>query len=215
MTMQTRMGARGLVLGAVLAVGLTGCGLEAKRSGFLSDYSQLQPNPKYEGTLVYWNAQKPLKAYDRFIVEPVVVHFAPDSKGGGIDPNTLNELAAYFHDQTVKGLTKSGYQVVKDPGPGVLRVRAAITQIDKTVPVANIHPAMKMTGLGLGGASMEAEGTDSQSNDRVFAVTDSRKGSRLDITGGLQWYGNAKSVMEEWAERFVARVDEAHGKTPK
>jgi hypothetical protein len=215
MTMATRMRARGLVLGLALAAGLTGCGLEAKRSGFLDDYSQLQPNPKYEGTMLYLNPQKPLKDYNSFIVEPVVVHFAPDSKGGGIDPETLNELAVYFHDQAVKGLTESGYKVVKDAGPGVLRVRTAITQIDKTVPVANIHPAMKMTGLGLGGASMEAEGTDSQSKDRVFAVTDSRKGSRLDITGGLQWYGNAKSVMEEWAKRFVARVDEAHGKPPR
>ena len=204
-----------LVLGVVLAVGLTGCGLQAQKSGFLGDYSQLKPSEKSEGTMVYWNPAKPLKNYNSFIIEPVVVHFAPDAKGGGIDPETLNELAVYFHDQVVQGLTKSGYTVVKQPAAGVLKVRAAITQIDKTVPVANIHPAMKMTGLGLGGASMEAEGTDSKSNDRVFAVTDSRKGSRLDITGGLQWYGNAKGVMQEWAERFVAAVDDAHGKTKK
>lgn len=204
--------ARGVALGMVLAVGLAGCGLQAQKSGFLADYSQLKPSEKHEGTMVYVNPAKPIKDYNSFMIEPVVVHFAPDSKGGGIDPETLNELAAYFHDQVVEGLTKSGYKVVKQPGAGVLKVRAALTQIDKTVPVANIHPAMKMTGLGLGGASMEAEGTDSQSNDRVFAVTDSRKGSRLDITGGLQWYGNAKGVMREWAERFVAGVDEAHGK---
>jgi hypothetical protein len=199
----------------MLVVGLTGCGLKAERSGFLGDYSQLKPSEKYEGTMLYRNPAKPLKGYNRFIVEPVVVHFAPDAKRGGIDPETLNGLAVYFHDQVAKGLKDSGYEVVKNPGPGTLKVRTAITQIDKTVPVANIHPAMKMTGLGLGGASLEAEGTDSQSNDRVFAVTDSRKGSRLDITGGLQWYGNAKSVMEEWANRFVARVDESHGKTKK
>jgi len=77
---------------------------------------------------------------------------------------------------------------------------------------ANIHPAMKMSGLGLGGASMEAEGTDSQTKDRVFAVTDSQHGPRRDITGGLQWYGNAKGVKAEWAKRLVARLDEAHGK---
>ncbi len=213
--MSRRTQRRGVVLGVVLAVGLTGCGLQAQKSGFLGDYSQLKPSEKYEGTMIYSNPAKPLKDYNSFMIEPVVVHFAPDSKGGGIDPETLNELAVYFHDQVVQGLTKSGYKVVKQPAAGVLKVRAAITQIDKTVPVANIHPAMKMTGLGLGGASMEAEGTDAQSNDRVFAVTDSRKGSRLDITGGLQWYGNAKSVMQEWAERFVAGVDAAHGKTKK
>jgi hypothetical protein len=202
-----------MVLAVALTGALSGCGLEVKQSGFLKDYSQLKPSPRAEGTMVYENPATPLKNYTTFMVDPVVVHFAPDAKGGGIDPDTLNDLATYFRTELVKGLKDSGYTVVEAPGPGVLEVRAAITQIDKTVPVANIHPAMKMTGIGLGGASMEVEGLDTQSKAQVFAVTDSQKGSRLDLAGGFQWYGNAKSVMSEWAKRFVARLDEAHGKT--
>ena len=204
-----------IVLGVILAGALVGCGLEVQRSGFLQDYSQLKPSPRVEGAMVYENPAKPLKGYDKFIVDPVVVHFAPDAKGGGIDPESLNELASYFHSEIVKALADGGYTVVKAPGAGVLRVRVAITQIDKTVAVANIHPATKMTGIGLGGASMEAEGVDTQSKDRVFAVVDSQKGSRLDVVGGLQSFGNAKAVMSEWAKRFVARLDEAHGKPKK
>ena len=200
-------------LGAALTVGLVGCTLEAQRSGFLGDYSQLTPSPTMEGAMVYVNPATPLRNYSKFIVDPVVAHFAPDAKGGGIDPKTLDELTDHFHAEMVKALTEGGYAVVKDPGPGVLEVRAAITQIDKTVPVANIHPAMKMSGLGLGGASMEAEGIDTATKTRVFAVTDSQKGSRMDITGGLQWYGNAKGVMSDWAKRLVKKLDEEHGKT--
>ena len=53
-------------------------------------------------------AQELRKVSDR----AVIVHFAPNAKGAGI------------------------YGVVTEPGPGVLRVRAAITDIDKTVPIA-------------------------------------------------------------------------------
>jgi Protein of unknown function (DUF3313) len=200
----------------ISAASLVGCASQSvEHSGFLNDYSQLKPSPRVEGTMIYENPAKPLRAYDKFILDPVVVHFAPNAKGVGIDPDTLNELAKHFNDEVTKALTEGGYGVVAAPGPGVLHLRAAITEIDKTVPVANIHPAMKMSGLGLGGASMEAEGLDSQSNERVFAVVDSQKGSRMDFVGGLQTYGNAKAVMNEWAKRFVQQLDEVHGRAKK
>jgi len=202
-----------IAVSLLVAAALVGCGLEVKPSGFLKDYSQLKPSDRVEGAMIYQSPAKPLKLYDKFIVDPIVMHFAPDAKGGGIDPDTLNDLATYFHAEITKMLSEGGYKVVKEPGPGVLYVRAAITQIDKTVPVANIHPGMKITGIGLGGASMEAEGLDSQTKEVVFAVTDSQKGSRLDMAGGFQTYGNAKTVMKGWADVLVARVDEAHGRT--
>ena len=205
-----------VVLSVLVLVVFVGCASHTvEHSGFLKDYSELKASEQVEGTMIYWNPAKPLKAYDKFIVDPVVVHFAPNAKGVGIDPDTLNELAKHFNDVVAEALTKGGYGVVAAPGPGVLHVRAAITEIDKTVPVANIHPAMKMSGIGLGGASMEAEGLDSQSNERVFAVVDTQKGSRMDFAGSFQTYGNAKSVMNEWAKRFVERLDEAHGRAKK
>ncbi len=75
----------------------------------------------------------------------------------------------------------------------------------------NIHPATKLSGVGLGGASMEAEAIDSVSGRRVFAVVDTRQGSRFALTAGLSELGHAKQVITHWVERFVKRVDEAHG----
>src|SRR5258705_2330778 len=97
------------------AVALVGCGLEVKQSGFLKDYSQLKPGDRVDGTMIYENPAKPLKAYNKFMVDPVVVHFAPDAKGGGIDPDTLNDLATYFHSEVTKLLSENGYSVVKAP----------------------------------------------------------------------------------------------------
>ena len=123
-------------------------------------------------------------------------------------PLRLAELNPGALTKTISGRFESG---VQKPGPGVLRVRTAITDIEKTTPIMNIHPAMKMSGIGLGGASMEAEAIDSQTRERVIAVVDSRQGSRASIGAGLQTFGHAKQVMDFWVERFIKQVDKAHG----
>lgn len=177
-------------------------------SGFLRDYSKLKLEE--DGAKRYLNPSKNLRQYNKFIIDPVVVHFAPDAKGTAIDPAELKELTDYFHTELGVSLSKR-YQVVNAPAPGVLRLRIAITDIEKTTPVANIHPAMKLSGIGLGGAAMEAEAVDSLSGERVGAVVDSQSGGRLGVTAGLKKYGHAEQVMDGWIERFVERLDKAHG----
>ncbi len=197
---------------AIIFLGfVAGCATQqAAKSGFLSDYSQLKPDAAFDGARRYQNPAKPLKQYQKFMVDPVVVHFAPNAKGTAINPGEIKNLADYFHNKAVEELSKR-YQVVQEPGPGVLRVRAAITGIEKTTPILNIHPAMKMLGIGLGDASMEAEAIDSQIRERVIAVVDSRQGSRALIGAGLQAFGHAKQVMDFWVERFIKQLDKAHG----
>lgn len=208
-----RIGVWSLMIAAVLA----GCSGAPKvtGSGFLPDYSLLQPDPA-DGVLRWSAPSGKLKQYKQFIIDPVVVHFSPDAKGTAIDPTQLKELSDYFHTQVVKTLTKTErYQVVAASGPGVARVRIAITDISKTVPVANIHPAMKLSGIGLGGAAMEAQVVDSASEERLAMVMDSESGGRLGVVAGLQTYGHARQVMDGWAERFVKRLDAIHGHTGK
>lgn len=204
-------GFRWMAVSSILVLGLVvGCTGRPKvtHSGFLRDYSQLKLEE--DGAKRYLNPSKNLRQYNKFIIDPVVVHFAPNSKGTAIDPAKLKELSDYFRNQLVKGLSKR-YRVVRSSGPGVLRIRIAITDIKKTTAVANIHPAMKMSGIGLGGASMEAEVVDSVSGERVGAIVDSQSGGRLGITAGLKKYGHAQQVMDGWVERFVKRLDKAHG----
>ncbi len=200
-----------IALAIIFLGSVAGCATQqAAKSGFLSDYSQLKPDPAFDGARRYQNPAKPLNQYRKFLLDPVVVHFAPNAKGTAISPGEIKKLADYFHDRAVEELSKR-YQVVQKPGPGVLRVRAAITDIEKTTPIMNIHPAMKMSGIGLGGASMEAEAIDSQTRERVIAVVDSRQGSRLSVAAGLQTFGHAKQVMDFWIERFIKQLDKAHG----
>jgi hypothetical protein len=172
----------------------------------LSNYSQLKPDPKIEGASAYRAPN--LYSYRKFLIDPVVVHFAPKAKGSAIEPASLKELTDYFYNNAVKALSKN-YQVVDRAGPGVLRLRVAITQISETIPLLNIHPGTKLTGAGLGGASMEAEAVDSVTNKRVAAVVETQTGKRLSIAAGLTRLGHAKQVIDGWIERFVKRLDAA------
>ncbi len=92
-----------------------------------------------------------------------------------------------------------------------MRLRAALTDIKKTKPAMNISPGTKLSGIGLGGASMEAEALDSQTGERVFVVVDARPGTLLAIAPGLDPLGHAKQVIRYWIKRFVNRIDKAHG----
>lgn len=183
-------------------------------SGFLSDYSRLKPNPEVEGALYFQAPGASLAHYDKFIIDPIRIHFAPNAKGVSIDPVELSELAQFAWNHMVTALSKR-YQVVDHPGPGVLRIRAAITDIKKTQPLLNIHPGTKLAGMGLGGASVESEATDTMTNQIVIAVVDMREGNRLSIAEGLHEMGHPKQVIEHWIKRFVRRLDEAHGYATK
>ncbi len=190
---------------------LAGCqSSKTAYSGFLGDYSGFRASADYEGALEYNHPTLTLKGYDKFMVDPIIVHFAPNAKGTALDPAKIKKLTDYAREELGKALSKR-YQVVNSPGPGVLRLRVALTDIKKTSPAMNIHPATKLSGVGLGGASMEAEAIDSQSGKRVRAVVDSRKGDVLSIGAGLDELGHAKQVIDHWIERFVKRVDAAHG----
>ena len=129
------------------------------------------------------------------MVDPIMVHFAPNAKGIAVDPFKVQQVADYFHRELWQALSIR-YQVVDTPGPGVLRLRTAITDTKTTVPIMNIHPGTKLLGLGLGGASMEGEAVDSQTGERVLAVVDSRRGGRLTIEEGMYELDHAKYVMQ-------------------
>ena len=180
-----------------------------KYSGFLKNYSQLKPDPKFDGAHRWQDPSVNLAGYNKFIVDPVLIHFTPQADGVGLNPAELAELTAFARNTLIEKLSKS-FRVVSSPGQGTLRLRAAITSIKETTPMLNLHPAMKFSGMGLGGASAEGEVLDSLTGKRIIAGADSRMGDRVAFKAGLSKYGHAKQVIEFWAEWFVNVMRKAH-----
>lgn len=204
-----------LMLIGIFVMTLSGCSSpKAARTGFIMDYSDLKPHPEIDGKYEHINPNFDPRKFNKFIVDPVAVNLSKEAMDNNIDPKDLNRLAKYFRQQIGKELRK-GYKIVGKPGPDVARVRTSISEIDKAKPLLNIHPGSKISGIGLGGAGSEMELIHSVSGERIMAAIDYQKGSRLDITGGLTYFGNAETVMENWAKALKMWVDQAHGKSSK
>lgn len=190
----------------------TGCSsFRAEHSGFLNHYAQLTPDPKRDNLYVFENPEVGFEQYGRFLIDQVEVRFAPNARGTEMDQAKLDELADYARRQFEDALAER-YEVVNQAGSGVAQIRFALTDFNRTHPTMNIHPASKLTGIGLGGASMELEAIDSETGERIVAIVETRLGNRLSIAPGLSQYGHARQVIRQWADRFVARINAAHAR---
>lgn len=223
-----RSSALGLVVALAVAVVVTASADAAQEqkktpptSGFLGDYSDLEPHPDKKLMLVYRKHEGVLAAYDKFLIDPVLIYFHEDAKGAGVDPQELAELASFLRDEVIAALGEGdAYEVVEEPGPGVLRVRAAITDVVPVDPKKNIGASAvgMATGVGLlmprvdlGRTSIEAEFLDSQSGERLVAVVAEKKGKRFGgkIKGAKTW-GDVKAAFKKWSKELRKQLDKVH-----
>ena len=65
--------------------------------------------------------------------------------------------------------------------------------------------ATSIAGFGLGAAAMEAEVTDSITDELVFAMMGGRRGSPFGLEKLDPW-GHAKEAMDLWAEHLAENV---------
>jgi len=116
------------------------------------------------------------------------------------------------------------YPIVDQPGPGVLRIRCALTDLKPGKPGLNAVTTVLPIGLALsftkkavtgahtnvGQAALEAELLDSQTNERLAAVIDRQAGKKIQVAKGITKWGHVKEAFKFWAERLRFVLDEAH-----
>jgi hypothetical protein len=204
---------------------LAGCAAggmkKVDKAGFLGDYSQLKPGGEDRAAMVYIKPGVDLKPYDKIMFERVTVMLSPDADYKVVDPALLKELTDYYQNALINAV-KDGYQVVDQPGPGVLRVRAAITDVKPSKPVANTMSSIIPIGMavaavtkvasddnvGTGEAATEIEVLDSVTGERLAAAVDRRQGGKMAFRG--KWT-DTKDAFDFWAKRFRERLDEMRG----
>src|SRR5271166_1229242 len=103
-----------------------------QESGFLGDYSKLQPDPKNADLLIYWKNPDVLKTSNKFILDRIAIYLLPEAAGRAIDPDDLAKLAQDFSQAITDELKSGHYEVVATPGPGVMVLRVAITNLEPT-----------------------------------------------------------------------------------
>ena len=184
-------------------------------SGFLKTYPAFE---KGQGDIDkrYLKKGVDFGKYDKVMMDEVVFYFKHDAEYHGIKPSEIQELSEDFHKTFVKEL---GDRMTADPGPDVMRMRLAVTDLETSNPVTGTLTTVVPVGLavsfvkkgvtggytGVGSASMEVEFLDSTTNERIAAGIDKAPGGKLDV-GKLS---PAKAAFEYWAKRLKAFMDEA------
>lgn len=196
------MSGRNLLLWtALLAAGCASKGPGPKdTSGFMSDYSQLRHESKYKSEWVYINPDADLQEYDRVLIDPVVVMPLKGSTAGELGPAVLQKVADHF-TKTLKDTIDPYYTLALAPGPHVLRVRIAITDIEKSSGGKAGDP-----GFQIGSAAMEAEIVDSESGVRMAAAIDRISGSSAGRDVPREWLA-VDGAFQEWANRLLDYLD--------
>lgn len=207
-----------LICGAACATRQTG---KAQPSGFLGNYSQLTPGGKGEAQLRYINPNVDWKKYQSVLIDTPQVW--ADSETSKLSKADQKKLTGDLHDALVDALSKD-YTVVEEPGPGVLRIRTAITQAQGAKLLMNavtgLVPQLRFatmiggmatdTAKFVGQCSAEVEITDSATGERLAAAVDQRAGTK-DPRNMLDKWDDVDSAFQDWAGRIATRLRELRG----
>jgi hypothetical protein len=218
-----------------LAVGLVACLLgslacassrqtrSVETHGFLGDYSQLGKDESGRVSLVYVKSGVDWSRYDAVWIDSVTVWYGTETSK--LSKEEAQMLTDHFYSALVENLGKS-YRIAKQAGPGVLRIRAAVTEAKGAKVVGNtvtsLQPLAKVasTGMGMatdttvwvGKATFEGEIRDSMDDVRLIAAVDERTGTK-NVLVGLKKWSQVRRVLDVWSENLAERLTELRGAT--
>ena len=181
-----------------------------------NDCSLLTTGGKDQTGLIYVNPAAQWSQYNKVMIHPVT--FWGDNSTQ-VSPPDQHMLVNYFSQQLHKELGQK-FQIVTQPGPGVMTVDVAIVDAEAATPVlrsismivpqAHMLANLQYLATGsfpfVGGAQAEAKVTDSVSGQILALAVDKRIGGGS-FTTGFQWqWGDAENAVNHWAELAANRL---------
>jgi hypothetical protein len=159
--------------------------------------------------------------YNKIMLDSVIFFFADDSESKGIDPQEMKELADGCNQQFANVL-KGTYPIVSEPGPDVIRLRFAITDLKQSRPALSAVTSVVPIGLGIslvkkgatdswtgsGATNAEFMAMDSMTNDVIAVAQDARSAG---FTERFSKWGSTEEAFKFWGERIKLFMDQAHG----
>ncbi len=181
-----------------------------------ADCAKLTPGGKEQAGLRYINPEAKWTNYNKVMIEPVGLYAGEDTK---VPAEDQQKLVDYFNQQLNEQLKKK-FEVVQAPGPGVMKIQAALTDassatpglrsVSMIVPQAHTLSSLKYLATGtypfVGGAQAEAKITDSQTGEVLAEAVDRQIGGGAFKTG-FQWkWGDAENAINHWCEMMTERL---------
>jgi len=192
-------------------------------SGFLKDYSRLQPVPGKEGRYAWTAPAAELKPYTRFMLPPMEIWIDRDAQYRGLSADVVERLAGIYQSSFAHVLAPN-YGVVTQPGPGVATCRFAITGVTPERPafrprdIIPIKAALTVVRAATGTSaevarvSAEIECEDSVSQKPLLAAVITGVGNKNFVEGEPIKWDDVGPVLASWAQDFKARLDAVQGR---
>ena len=200
---------------------------EVQQSGFLGqDYELLRPGEEGEALLVYRNPDARWSSYDKIKLDPVTIWAGEESDFEDFTQPQRQELADTLYTMVAEELSQD-FEMVDEPGPGVLQVQVAITDaqasnptmdtISTVLPQALLLSQAKGLVTGkpgfVGEASAEVRATDGQTGELVAAGVDRRVGGKSVSGAPTDSWDDVREAYRYWAKQLRYRLCTERGAT--
>ncbi len=214
----------------LLAASLCACGVtrqarEVKYSGFLGDYSILQPGPDGGAKLVYQNPEANIGSYKDIWLVPVTIWSGEGSQMNELSAEDKKLVADRLYSVVHARLAKD-YTMVETAGPSTMRIAIAITSAESSYPVLDTVSTIIPIGLGVstlkaiatgrpafvGEASVELRATDAANGTLLFEAVDSRVGTKNPTQFWNEWE-DVDAAFSYWADRLGYKLCTERGAT--
>ena len=185
-------------------------------SGFLDDYSLLRQGGPGEVALVYRNPEAHWTSYDKVLLEPVTLWRSGRQSLDAVSESDLLRLVTDL-EGAIRRHLGAGLELVDKPGPGVMRVRLAITEARASDPVLDVlraraggevtpgdGPLDAETRRFIESAEIEGEIRDARTDQLLAAGVDRR---RREGALPIDTWADVDRALDFWAERVCARLE--------
>jgi len=187
----------------------------AEDSGYLGDYPALKEVKDAAGDKVmrYVNPKLKPGAYQAVMIDPTQYYPAP-KPSEQVSSHTLTDISNYL-DKGLRDKLGAKLTIVSEPGPGVLRIRPAITAVApktiglkpyQVIPVAFVVSSVKGRGKEAN-IQVEVDVVDSVTGERMGASVRKGVGAKLASDQAALTLTDVQPLLNQWIDTgssFVA-----------
>lgn len=213
-----------IFIGLVAVIGVSACTQtkvkQEQYSGFLGDYSRLQPAKSAEGDpVIRWvSPDLRSKGYTQIMLDPVVLYPEPKTTAQ-VSEQALNSMTMTLEDNLRRELAKE-VTLVSSPSPETMHVRIALTGVDisnkgfKPYEILPIALVAKGAILAAGKRTqevalfLEMQVTDSQTDQLLAQVVRKSFGEDLSNKDKVLKQEDVNEVLNVWSKDLSSALHE-------
>jgi hypothetical protein len=218
-----------VVMVVVAAALLGGCAvknqvsysLQSLQTVPLSAFQQSESNPNQR---VYKKPGVDLRQYNEVLLDPLQFIRQENGQWYLLTANEQNQIGRYYHDKFQSELIRHGVKITTAPGPGVMRIQAAVTNFDLTRPDPKLRDllpakiAINVTREVIGKepyllkVSSMAQLLDSQSGKLLVRVMDARESPDTTHKDSPITAEEMEKMIDQWAANRAKQLADNIGK---